>query len=157
VHPPNARVARYYCPKGHTTFSLLPDCLASRLSSSLSEVEQVVSFMEDAEGSQEQAAERLRPDIERQGALRWVRRRINAVHVTLVTILGLLPSLLAKQPPTLNAFRAVFGTNEVLVTLREVVALHLASLPPPVGFGPRPTGETPSSFLLQHGTGADPP
>src|SRR5215813_2143055 len=28
VEPPGMQVARYYCRRGHTTFSLLPDCLA---------------------------------------------------------------------------------------------------------------------------------
>jgi hypothetical protein len=36
-------VARWYCRKAHQTFSLLPDCLAARLSGALVEVETVVS------------------------------------------------------------------------------------------------------------------
>jgi hypothetical protein len=35
VSPPGTRVARWYCPEGHCTFSLLPDCLAARLSGTL--------------------------------------------------------------------------------------------------------------------------
>jgi len=42
VKPHGARVARWYCPESHRTFSLLPDCLASRLSGSLGEIEAVV-------------------------------------------------------------------------------------------------------------------
>lgn len=74
VEPPGMRVSRYYCRRAHTTFSLLPDCLASRLSSTLAEVEQVV-LVAEAAPSLEQAAVRLRPDIETQGGVRWVRRR----------------------------------------------------------------------------------
>ena len=29
--PRGTRIARWYCPQSHTTFSLLPDCLAARL------------------------------------------------------------------------------------------------------------------------------
>ena len=39
------RIARFYCRKGHTTFSLLPDCLASRLSSTLAAVEEVLEAL----------------------------------------------------------------------------------------------------------------
>jgi len=43
VEPPGTLIARYYCPKDHVTFSLLPDCLAARLSSTLAEVEKVAT------------------------------------------------------------------------------------------------------------------
>ncbi|MEJ2325895.1 MAG: hypothetical protein P8Y25_03330 [Chromatiaceae bacterium] len=36
--PRGTRVARWYCREGRCTFSLLPDCLAARLSGTLSEV-----------------------------------------------------------------------------------------------------------------------
>ena len=39
--PRGTRIARWYCPESHTTFSLLPDCLAARLPGTLDEVEQV--------------------------------------------------------------------------------------------------------------------
>ena len=42
VHPPGARIARWYCPQGHRTFSLLPDCLAARLPDTLGELEAAV-------------------------------------------------------------------------------------------------------------------
>ena len=32
--PDGTKIARWYCPDGHQTFSLLPDCLSSRLSGS---------------------------------------------------------------------------------------------------------------------------
>ncbi|MBI5577168.1 MAG: hypothetical protein HY896_12510, partial [Deltaproteobacteria bacterium] len=54
------RIARYYCPESHTTYSLLPDCLASRLSGDLSDVEEVVAIVE-ASGSVEAAANIVRP------------------------------------------------------------------------------------------------
>ena len=46
--PRGTRVARWYCPESHTTFSLLPDCLVARLPGELDEVEQVVVHAEQA-------------------------------------------------------------------------------------------------------------
>ncbi|MGH8532263.1 MAG: hypothetical protein ACREV1_05885 [Gammaproteobacteria bacterium] len=43
VNPPGTRVSRWYCPHGHRTFSLLPDCLAARFPGSLCAIEQVVA------------------------------------------------------------------------------------------------------------------
>ena len=40
--PVGMRIARYYCPTAHETFSLLPDCLASHLPGELAAVESVV-------------------------------------------------------------------------------------------------------------------
>ena len=37
--PPGTRIARWHCPESHTTFSLLPDCLAARLPGTLAELE----------------------------------------------------------------------------------------------------------------------
>jgi hypothetical protein len=42
------RIARYYCPTAHETFSLLPDCLASRFPSDLDDLERVVIHVEAA-------------------------------------------------------------------------------------------------------------
>ena len=43
-----AQIARWYCRESHTTFSLLPDCLAARLLGELDEVEEVVAHAEQA-------------------------------------------------------------------------------------------------------------
>jgi len=56
------RIARYYCPTAHETFSLLPDCLASHFPGALDPIEQVVATVETAR-SVEAAADVLRPDI----------------------------------------------------------------------------------------------
>jgi hypothetical protein len=157
VEPPGAFIARWYCPKGHTTFSLLPDCLASRLSSTLAEVEDVARRVEESTESFEQTAENIRGDIERQGAVRWVRRRVMAVCVALLALKGLRPDLLAGEQPTLDDFRDALRVEQVLPRLREVAGPQLASLPPPVGFGPRSSGGKSRSKRSQHETGADPP
>lgn len=42
AQPPGIRVARWYCPKGHRTFSLLPRFLAARLPGLLVDVEETI-------------------------------------------------------------------------------------------------------------------
>lgn len=143
------------------TFSLLPDCLASRLSSSLPDVEEAVEQVESREGSIAALAAQLRPseqDRDRvQGAVRFVRRRCRDVYAALVTIIGLLPDRFAGCAPTLEGFRAALGVDQVLVALRDLVAEHLRDLPPPLGFGPRPTSRRKALRRLQQEAGADPP
>ena len=157
VEPVGMRVARYYCAAGRRTFSLLPDCRASRLSSTLAEVEQVVIAAEAAP-SLGQAAVRLRPDIEAQGALRWVRRRLRPVRVALLAIATLWPQALGEAGgvPALCAARATLGTP-ALVRLRGVAGRQLWSLPPPLGLGPRTARRRSRRHRLQHETGPDPP
>jgi hypothetical protein len=66
----------------------LPDCLAARLSGTLSEVEAVVRAAEQAP-SLEVLCMQHRFDIELPGALRWVRRRVRYVQGALDRIKGL--------------------------------------------------------------------
>ena len=149
---------------GGVTVSLLPDCLASRLSSTLPEVEAVVKLVERRDGTLDEVAARLRPaaadepDADHiQGALRWMRRRCRPVVAALVALAGLMPEKLAGHPPTLAGWCAALGTDNVLVALRDQADRHLASLPPPLGFGPRTMPRNKAARRLQQGTGADPP
>jgi hypothetical protein len=143
------------------TFSLLPDCLASRLPSTLAEVEQAVERVERRDGTMARLGAELRPaeqDRDRvQGAVRHLRRRCRGVYAALATIVGLLPDRFAGHPPTLEGFRAALGGEPVLVTLRGLLADHLRGLPPPLGFGPRSTPRKKLQQRLQHEAGADPP
>jgi hypothetical protein len=136
--PPGARVARWYCRTGRTTFSLLPDCLAAKLAGSLGELEQVVGAVEQAP-SVEAAADRLRPDIELPGRLRWVRRRRRLLHTALVVLIALVPEVFGRCEPTLSSLASSLGTETgaVLSTVRAVAQPQLQQLPPPLGFGPR--------------------
>ena len=148
------RIARYYCPTAHETFSLLPDALASRFPGRLDDLERVVAHVEGAR-SIEAAADVLRPDIVLPSAVRWVRRRLTLVRATLVIVVTLLPDLFVGNA-TLGAVRAVLGTDHALVTLRARAAAHVLALPRPLGFGPHvrpPRAPRPRS---QHDTGADP-
>ena len=153
------QIARWYCRTGNTTFSLLPDCLASRLSGTLDAVEEVVATVEAkvaAGSSIEKAAGEIRSDIELPGAVRWVRWRLGAVRMVLLALVTLMPGRLGNEP-RLGSVRKVLGTEQVLVRLREIGAAHLGALAPPVGFGPRPKRRWRRRRRSQQGAGPDPP
>ena len=156
VSPPGTRIPRWYCPEGHRTFSLLANCFAARLSGTLREVEAVVDQVEQAR-SLEAAADALRLDIELPGALRWMRRRVKSIHASLTTLKGLAPEHFLECEPTLASFRRHIEVDPVLPVLREIAALHLAFLPPPLGFRPPPLAGGEPKSVLQHRTGPDPP
>jgi hypothetical protein len=156
VSPPGTLIARWYCPEGHCTFSLLPDCFAARLSGTLVEVEAVVDQVEQSHTLEKAVAE-LRLDIDLPGVLRWTRRRLQAVHAALTTLKGLMPEHFLDCSPTLASFRQQLAVTWVLITLRDRAAAHLPHLPPPLGFCPRPRPGRVPLKAHQHQTGADPP
>ena len=155
--PPGARVARWYCRSGRTTFSLLPDGLAAKLPGSLAELEQVLAALALAP-SVEAAADQLRPDIEWPGRLRWVRRRRRLLHRALVVLITLVPEVFGRCEPTLSSLASRLGTETgaVLPALRAVAQPQLQQLPPPLGFGSR-TAPTGASRRRQHDSGARAP
>jgi len=156
IEPPGTKIPRWYCPEGHCTFSLLADCFAARLSGTLCEVETVVVKVEQAR-SLEAAADQLRLDIELPGAIRWTRRRVKAVHACLTILLGLLPELFVGCQPTLGAFSQWLQIDSLLPALREIAALHLCYLPPPLGFKPPACSGGEPKRDIQQQTGPDPP
>jgi hypothetical protein len=153
--PAGVLVRRWYCPKAGTTFSLLPDWVASRYPAALDEIENVVAQAEQAP-SQAKAIEQLWPELGLVGAQRKLRRWRRAVTLTLTLARGLLPELQGGTS-TLAAVRERLGTDEVLVNLREKLVTRLHALPAPVGFGPRPRGRLPRRSEQQHEPGPDPP
>lgn len=102
VKPPGTLVARWYCPEGHCTFSLLPDCLAARMSGTVVEIEEAVKAAEQA-GSQEKACDSLRLETGLQEALRWLGRRLTAVRSCLSVLKGLVPDFAGCPPPLATA------------------------------------------------------
>jgi len=151
--PAGIRVTRYYCPTAHETFSLLPDCLASRFPSDLDDLERVVTHVAAAR-SVEAAADTLRPDIELPSAVRWIRRRLSLVRAALVLAASVLPGVLVCEA-SLVTLGVAWDTDRVLVGLRGRVASHLVLLPPPIGFGPRPIRRPIRAPARQHAMGAD--
>lgn len=154
--PEGTKIARWYCCSGHQTFNLLPDCLSSRLSGSLIELEAVVAEVE-ASPSQEKAADRVRLDIDLPGALRWIRRRVLWVQTALAMLIELAPSLFSHCHPTVSSFRCVLSVEPVLPELRGLAGVYLHLLPPPLGFGPRREPKKFKKDHFQHETGTDPP
>lgn len=146
--PAGARVARWYCPESHTTFSPLPDCLAARTPGTLEGFEAAVAAFEAAPGPQA-AARRARPGhhISDRGAeRRWIRWRAGCVHRLPATVIGLFPELFRGVAPEVTAFRARLGAESALVELRGLCAGHLRHLPPPVGFRLPGTGRDPPTL-----------
>ena len=134
--PPGALIARWYCPQSHTTFSLLPDCLAARLPGTLQDLETVVAHVERA-SSLIQAADQVRDyEVTLPSALRWLRRRVRLVRQVLRSVIGLLPQHLAGCRPQLTACRQRLDTDAVLVALRSLAAPWLPVLPAPLGLRP---------------------
>jgi hypothetical protein len=154
--PPGARIARWYCRQGHCTISLLPDCLSSQLPGTLAELEDVVLQVEQG-CSLETACSHLRLDIELPGALRWVRRRVQAVQAILTLLRGLLPAHFGICEPTLSAFIHHLGVQPVLPVLRSIAAPWLHSLPPPLGLRPRLRRDGDANERHQQSAGPDPP
>src|SRR2546428_10984928 len=128
------RIARYYCPTAHETFSLLPDGLASRFPGDLDDLERVVAHVEAAR-SIEAAADQLRPDIVLPSAVRWVRRRLTLVRTTLLAIVTLLPDL-GGGGARVRAIRTALATDPPPPALRARPAVVPAALPRPPGFPP---------------------
>ena len=151
--PRGTRIARWYCPESHTTFSRLPDCLAARLPGELDTVEAVVAYAEQAP-SLAAAANGLRRDaVELAGAMRWVERRVRLVHHVLSIVIGLLPESLARCIAEVGAVRTRLETDTALRALRTLTDAQLPMLPAPLGFHPPPPqhDESPSRTPTQDG------
>jgi len=154
VSPAGTRVARWYCPQGHCTFSLLPDHLAARFPGTLTDIETVVAAVERAP-SVEEAANALRPDdVSLATALRWVRRRVRLVHTVLTVVVSLFPDLCLGYSPTVQSLRTRLGCEPVLIELRHLACVHLQALPRPLGFRPPggPGGGRKTHFQQHRGT-----
>lgn len=156
-----ARIARFYCAPCGMTISLLPDFYASRTPGLLEDIEEVVAIAESAR-SVEDAAERVRPAddahaVTLAAAMRWLRRRVRAIHSLLATIIGLEPSRLEGCAPTVASFRERLGTTRALVALREICARYVGVLAAPLGLIGPPAGRIRGGRQLQQSTGPDPP
>ena len=155
--PRGTQIARWYCPESHTTFSLLPDCLAARLPGELDTLEAVVAHAEQAPSLAAAANELRRDAVELPGAMRWVERRVRLVHHVLGIVIGLLPEPLARCIAEMGAVRTRLQTETALRALRTLVAQPLPVVPAPLGFRPHRTGATNRTRALQHKMGSDPP
>ena len=148
------RIARWYCRDARMTFSALPDCMAARVAGSLDEVEQV-ALLAESKGV-EAAAQDLRTGIDLPGAMRWIRRRRNAVRAALLALITVMPGRLGTIP-RIQAVRSVIESERALVALREIGAAHLHALSCPLGFCRPRQRRSERDLVTQHETGPDPP
>lgn len=155
--PRGTQISRWYCRKGHRTFSLLPDHLAARFPGTLAEIEEVVETVESAR-SLEAAAEVLRPDlITLPSALRWIRRRLRPARELLAVISAMFPDDLGGCAPRIAALRARLRSACVLVPLRALASSFLSSLASPLGFRHRRPRLAKAQGVRQQPMGPDPP
>ena len=155
--PRGARIARWYCPQSHATFSLLPDCLAARLPGTLDALEEAVAAAERAPSLAAAADAVRRGAVELPGAVRWLGRRVRLVRNALNAAIGLVPDRLAPCAPSIAAVRVRLGSGSALTALRALAAPQLRQLPAPLGFHPRRPAETDRNGVPQHRMGRDPP
>lgn len=134
--PIECEVARYYCPQGHTTFSLLPDCLAARMPGTLEQVQQAAKAVEHGEGSLASRADALRPpaeqpdSVEIRSAVQWMKRRHRAARAALAVLLAVVPGVFGTPEPTVSELLGA----EALVQARERAGEKLGKIPAPIGF-----------------------
>lgn len=156
-----ARIARFYCHPCGMTISLLPDFYASRTPGLLQDIEEVVAVAESSR-TVEGAAEHVRPADEANAvtlaaAMRWLGRRVRAIHGVLATIIGLEPARFEGCMPAIASFRERLGTTRVLVELRGICGRYLGVLAAPLGLLGAPAGRNRRRERLQQSTGPDPP
>lgn len=129
VAPQGLRIARWYCPKAHQTFSLLPDFLAARLPGLLDTIQTCVAAVQSAR-SMEAAADLVRgPEVTLPGAIRWLRRRVQAVRTGIAAVSDLMPEL----PVNIG----IGQTGSLRALRRSLPTMVLTYVPAPLGFGAR--------------------
>jgi hypothetical protein len=147
------RIARWYCPEGRRTFSLIPDFLAARLPGLLAAIEKDVIEAGSAR-STEAAADVLRGlDISLPCAVRWLRRRVTAVRASISAAAAIAPRWISSLMTEVTARRC---PAPVLLRLRTELAPEILDrLPPPLGFQ-RARPQNKHSPDHQHDVGPDP-
>ena len=157
--PAGTFIARWYCPRGHCTFSLLPDRLAARFPGTLAEIERVVDAADTRTVSLQACADALRPDpVSLPSAWRWLRRRLAIMRPLLslaVTLLG-LPAAAAHSVAALRE-QLRLQTMQLCVfeRLRALLQPHLPVLERPVGFGHRRRRDAERDQAFQQWMGPD--
>lgn len=124
--PAGVRVARWYCPRGHCTFSLLPHFLAARMPGLLVEIEEAFAAATRLPSIEATASSIRDPEISLTSAVRWLRRRILPVRRAIQAL---------RDANTETPLVADAG---FLTRLRlDLDGSDLAHLPAPLGFQSR--------------------
>ena len=162
-YPEPLAIARFYCAAAHTTFSLLPDFLSSRYRGTLAEFEEVCALAESSDFLE--VANTIRSievavNITARSAECWVARRIVLFNTVLLALLGVLAERLADVRTAAQLRQRLHcpaDADAALVVLRAIVVANLASLPPPLGFGPWPKIDHRHRSPRPHAMGPEPP
>ena len=154
--PAGIRVARWYCPLGGRTFSLLPDFLAARLPGLLESIEQIL-VTASGFSSINLAADALRTDdVTLASAIRWLRRRLQPVRDALLGVAGDQERQRADGTLMAIGIGYNFGKAQGLVGLRRSLATDiLAQLPAPLGFASSKSVSPSRNPRVQHAMGPD--
>jgi len=150
------QVARWYCRLSRTTFSLLPDSLASRLRGSLDTIEAAVVAAEVSGVAATERSLRLDEEVGLAAAQRWLARRRKGVMTALRALATTYPDRLGGVADV-RQLRRELGTERALVALRDLAAERLFVLEPPLGLCPRWPSRARRGRHFQHETGSDPP
>jgi hypothetical protein len=152
--PRGLRIARWYCPQGRQTFSLLPDFLAARLPGLLASIEESVTVASSAK-SMEAAADALRGlDVTLPSAVRWLRRRVHAFRMALRHVVASEPVIgrRAQEPASENDL----DEGRLLLGLRRSLSMQILNrIPAPLGFRRVRDAERPRNGNSQHEMGSD--
>ena len=153
VTPRGLRIARWYCPEGRRTFSLLPDFLAARLPGLLDAIEESFTVATSAKSLEAAADEQRGLDVTLASAVRWLRRRIRAVRTALTHVAPeAMIGALGREP----ARGMYLAEGSVLLGLRRSLSPQmLNNIPAPLGFKPPWGVGQLRSGNSQHGMGPD--
>jgi hypothetical protein len=154
VSPPGTLIARWYCPEGHRTFSLLPDWFAARLSGQLCEVEAVVRAPSRRRVRRRPVRTCVGHRTARGAALD--RRRVQSVHTALHLLKGLLPEDFGRLRGDANGFGERLEVADVLVRCAGSPRRFSRCCRNRSDSAPAPAGGRPHGGR-QHRAGADPP
>ena len=131
--PCGMRIQRWCCRRCQTTFSALPDCLASHYRGTVDDLERLAAQIEAAPSIMA-AVVKMHPGCDNPEMIwRRFRRCLDRVHRTLSVLCGLLDPLHGAQPTVLGV-RMHLGSQQVLMRLRNDADAHLGNLLCPVGF-----------------------
>ncbi len=135
VTPRGVRVARWYCPEGHRTFSLLPDFLAARFPGLLAGIESAVAQAQIVR-SKEAAAELLRGvTVTLPSAIRWLRRRVKIMEAMRKAVGEVMSASGTAMPIQSTGDPPAIQVDSLLIRLRRSLSPRLLQrFPSPLGF-----------------------
>ena len=139
--PDGTRIARFYCRSCQMTVSLLPEFLAAGYSDTLG-VQRAAVDAVNSHPTFDAAAAFVRPDIQLQGARRWLRRRVQRHHMTML----LMATMLGLSTDNVEPFE-----------LRRTRPEILRHAPTPTGLAHRPLKYWSTKAPRQQPMGPDPP